>query len=149
MNSLSFGILCLFMHFKSFYNFTCDLFLASWLFRSILFNFHIFESYQSSLFFLFCFVLFFVFFFFFWSFLGPLPWHTEVPRLGISYSCWPTPEPQPHQIWAVCANCTTAWQHQILNPLIKARDGTHNLMVPNQIRFRCTTMGTPQSSFCS
>ena len=32
---------------------------------------------------------------------------------------------------------------QILNPLSKARDRTRNLMVPSQIRFCCTTTGTP------
>ena len=34
-------------------------------------------------------------------------------------------------------------QRQILSPLIKARDRTHNLMVPRRIRFHCTTAGTP------
>jgi len=34
-------------------------------------------------------------------------------------------------------------QCQILNPLSEARDGTCNLMVPNQIHFRCAMMGTP------
>ena len=39
------------------------------------------------------------------------PQHVEVSRLGVnwSYSCWPMPQPQ---------------QHQILNPLSKARDWT-------------------------
>ena len=36
-------------------------------------------------------------------------------------------------------------QHHILNSLSEARDGTHNLMVPSQIRFHCATMGTPIS----
>ena len=40
---------------------------------------------------------------------------------------WPTPQPQ---------------QHQILNPLSKARDRTHNLMVPSRIRFCHAMMGT-------
>ena len=33
---------------------------------------------------------------FLFCFLGPYPWHMEVPRLGSnqSYSCWPTPQPQ-------------------------------------------------------
>ena len=35
-------------------------------------------------------------------------------------------------------------QCQILNPLSKARDPTRNLMVPSQIRFHSTTMGTPR-----
>ena len=34
-------------------------------------------------------------------------------------------------------------QRWILNPLGKARDQTRNLMVPSQICFCCTTMGTP------
>ena len=35
----------------------------------------------------------------------------------------------------------------ILHPLSEARDGTHNLMVPSQSRFRCTTMGKPSLIF--
>ena len=31
--------------------------------------------------------------------------------------------------------------HRILNPLIESRDGTHNLMVPSQIRFCCAMTG--------
>ena len=38
---------------------------------------------------------------------------------------------------------------QILNPLIKTRDGTHNLMVPSQICFHCATTGTPLDSILS
>ena len=38
-------------------------------------------------------------------------------------------------------------QHQILNPLSKARDQTCNLMVTSQICFCCATTGTPVSSF--
>ena len=33
---------------------------------------------------------------------------------------------------------------QVLNPESEARDWTRNRMVPNRIRFCCTTMGTPQ-----
>ena len=48
-------------------------------------------------------------FFFFFFFLGPQPWDTEVPRLGVeskpqgwkqSCSCRPTPQPQEHWLWA-------------------------------------------------
>ena len=62
-------------------------------------------------------------------------------------------------IWAVAAglhqshsNATPSYicdlhhssrQHQSLNPLSEARDQTHNLTVPSQIRFRCTIMGMP------
>ena len=46
----------------------------------------------------------------FFGFLGPNPWHMDVPRLGVdqSYSCQPTPQPQPHRIQAMSATCTTA-----------------------------------------
>ena len=44
---------------------------------------------------------------------------------------WPTP---------------SSWQHQILNPLSKARDRTYNLTVPSQIHFHCTTIRTPSAS---
>ena len=33
------------------------------------------------------------------------------------------------------------------NLLGKARDQTHNLLVPSQIHFHCSTMGTPLSDF--
>ena len=36
---------------------------------------------------------------------------------------------------------------QILNPLIKARDQTQNVMVPSRIRFCYITMGTPLFNF--
>ena len=36
-------------------------------------------------------------------------------------------------------------QGRILNPLSEARDRTHNLMVPSQIRFHCSMTGTPLS----
>ena len=41
----------------------------------------------------------------------------------------------------------SSWQCRILNPLGEARDQTRNLMVPSQIRFHCTTMGTPSDFF--
>ena len=41
----------------------------------------------------------------------------------------------------------SSWQHQIPNPLSEARDRTCNLMVPSQIRFHCTTTGTPPKIF--
>ena len=37
----------------------------------------------------------------------------------------------------------SSWQHQILDPLSKARDGTHILLDTSQIRFCCATMVTP------
>ena len=44
----------------------------------------------------------------------------------------------------VCNLHHSSRQHQILNLLSEARDQIQNLMVPSQIRFHCTTMGTPQ-----
>ena len=56
--------------------------------------------------------LFFFFFFFlvFLSFLGPHPWHMEVPRLGSNRSCSrrPMPGPQQRGIRAEPATYTTA-----------------------------------------
>ena len=43
----------------------------------------------------------------------------------------------------VCDLHHSSQHHQILNPLSKGRDQTHNLMVTSQIRFRCATTGTP------
>ena len=37
-------------------------------------------------------------------------------------------------------------QRWIFNPLSEARDWTYNLMVPSQIHFHCTRMGTPYKS---
>ena len=37
----------------------------------------------------------------------------------------------------------SSWKCQILNPLSKARDWIHNLMVPSWIHFWCPTTGTP------
>ena len=45
----------------------------------------------------------------------------------------------------VCDLHHSLWQRRILNPQSEASDGTHNLMVPSRIRFRCTMMGTPRS----
>ena len=44
----------------------------------------------------------------------------------------------------VCDLHHSSWQHQILNPLSKARDQTRNPMVLSQICFRCATTGTPE-----
>ena len=54
----------------------------------------------------------------------------EVPGPGLEPSIQQWPEP-------------LQWQCQILNPLSKARDQTHNFMVPSRICLHCATMGTP------
>ena len=88
------------------------------------------------------------FFFFglfvFLPFLGLLPRHMEVPRpevkvelqlLAYATATWDRSH--------ICDLHHSSWQHLIPNPLIKARDGTRNFMVPSWIRFCCTMMGTP------
>ena len=61
-----------------------------------------------------------------------------------SYSCKPTPQPQPHRIQATSATYTTASQQWwILNPRSKVRDWTCILMDTSQICFRCAPTGTP------
>ena len=73
----------------------------------------------------------------------------EVPRLGVQLELQlpayarATARPDPSH---VCDLLHSSRQHQILNPLHEARDQTCNLMVPSQIRFRCTMMGTPEKN---
>ena len=47
----------------------------------------------------------------------------------------------------VCNLHHSSQQCQIVNPLSKGRYRTRNLMVPSQICFHCTMMGTPESNF--
>ena len=65
----------------------------------------------------------FFFFFFFGPFRGTRGiWRFPGEGSNRSYSCRPTPQPQPRQIWAASATYTTAHrQHQILNPLRRPR----------------------------
>ena len=74
--------------------------------------------------------------FFFFSFLGLHSRHMEVPRLGVQLELKP-----PAYVRAiampdsshVCNPHHSSGQCRILNPLIKAKDGTHNVMVPSWI----------------
>ena len=65
-------------------------------------------------------------------FWGLLPRHMETPRIGVQSelllpaTATATATPDPSRIFDL--------QHRILNPLRKARDRTHKLMVPSQIR---------------
>ena len=47
----------------------------------------------------------------------------------------------------ICKLHRSSWQCWSLNPLSEARDQTLSLMVPSQIRFRCTTSGIPSNAF--
>ena len=80
---------------------------------------------------------FFFFFVFFLLFLGLLPPHMEVPRLGAESELQPpayaraTATRVPSRI---CNLHHSSWQRRIVNPLSKGRDRTRNLMVPSRIR---------------
>ena len=45
----------------------------------------------------------------------------------------------------VCGLHHSSRQCQILSPLSEAKDRTHILMDTSQIRFRCATVGTPET----
>ena len=92
------------------------------------------HPFLSLFFFLFLFFLSFSFFFF--CLLGLHLQPMEVPRLGVeselellAYTT-ATAMQDPS---CVCKLHHSSWQRRILNPLSKAKDQTHNLMVPSQI----------------
>ena len=88
-----------------------------------------------------------VFFFFFFFFLGLHLQHMEIPRLGIRSELQPPAYTTAIALWdlgRVCDLYHSSKQRQILNPLIKARDGTQILMDASQIPFHCATTGTPK-----
>ena len=58
-------------------------------------------------------------------------WKFSGQGLNCSCSCWPMPQPP---------------QHQILNPLSKAGDGTHILMDTSWVHYCWATTGTPKHS---
>ena len=70
----------------------------------------------------------------------------EVPRLRVeselqlpAYSTAPATQ----DLSRVCDLRYSSHHHQILNPLSKARDGTHILMNTSQVHCHRATMGTP------
>ena len=85
---------------------------------------------------------------FFFCFLGPHPWHMEVPLLEVQSELqlptYTTATPDPSH---VCDLHNSSWQRRILKPLSKARDQTCNLTVPRRICFLCATTGTPTKFF--
>ena len=76
--------------------------------------------------------------FLFSVFLGWHLQHMEVPRLGVESELQQpayitaTGTPDPSCIYDLHHS---SWQHQILNPLIKARDRAYILMEASQIHF--------------
>ena len=95
-------------------------------------------------------ILFLFIYLFILVFLGPHPGHMEVPRLGVESELQPpaytraTATPEPSLVFNLHHS---SWQYQILNPLSKGRDQTHNLVVPSWIRFCCATVETLFSLF--
>ena len=72
--------------------------------------------------------------FFFLCFLGPHPRHMEVARLGAESELLLLASTTATGMWDLSRVCDlhhSSWQRQILSPLGKARDQTHNLMVPS------------------
>ena len=74
----------------------------------------------------------------------------EIPRLGVEWELELLAYVTATAMWDL--SCIydlhhSSWQRQILNPLSEARHRTHNFIVPSQVRFQCTTMGTPRPSY--
>ena len=73
----------------------------------------------------------------------------EIPRLGVESELLLlayTTVTATQDLSLVCDLHHSLCQHQILNPLSKARDQTRNLIDPNRIRFCCATVGIPVAS---
>ena len=98
--------------------------------------------YRYMYIFLFYFILFFIFFCLFRA----APSHMEIPWLGVELKLQlpayttATATPDPSRICDLHYSSQQCW---ILNPLRKARDRTHILMGPSQVRFGCAATGTP------
>ena len=89
-------------------------------------------------------------FLFFLVFLGLYPWHTEVPRLGVTSELQLPAYTTATAKWdlsCVCDLNQRSWQCLILNPLSKARDWTSVLMDASQVHFCWATTGTPDVYF--
>ena len=93
----------------------------------------------------------FIYLLIYFCILGPRPWYTEVPRLGIEselqLSAYPTAIAI-QDLSRVCNLPHSSWQHQILKPLSEARDEPETSWL--LVEFISTaTMGTPHSHVLS
>ena len=82
----------------------------------------------------------------FFSFLGLYLQYMEFLRLEVQSELQLLAYAMATAMWdpsPVCDLHHSSWQHRILNPLSEARDQTCNLVVPSQIHFCYTVMGTP------
>ena len=91
------------------------------------------------------------FLFFFFLILGLHPWHIGVPKLGVqselklpAYTTATASQSNP-DLSQICNLHHSSRQHQILNPLSKARDQTCVLIYASQIRFCLATTRTPKN----
>ena len=78
--------------------------------------------------------------------LGPHPQQMEVPRLEVELELQMLADATAtamQDLSRVRNLRHSSWQRRILNPLVEVGDRTCNLMVPSQICFHCTMMGTP------
>ena len=85
------------------------------------------------------------FFFFFLSFLGPHPWHMEVPRLRFKLELQLPAYTTGTATWVpslVCDLHHSSQQCWILNPLSEAGDHTHVLMDSSWVHYRWVMIGT-------
>ena len=77
-------------------------------------------------------------FFFFFCFLGPHPWHVEVPRLGVSSElqlpAYTTATATP-DLSRICDLHHSSQQRLVLNPLSEAKHRTCVLMNASQVHF--------------
>ena len=83
-------------------------------------------------------------------FQGLHPRHMEVPKLGVQSELQLlayTTATATSDMSRVCHPHHSSQQHQILSPLSKARNRTHNLIVPSQILFCCAKTRTSKSFF--
>ena len=80
------------------------------------------------------FIYLFIYLFIYCLFSAASAQHMEVPRLGAKSELlllvYTRASARP-DLSCICDLHHSSWQGQILNPLIKARDQTHNLMVPS------------------
>ena len=87
---------------------------------------------------------------FFFFFLGGHLYHVGVPRLGIESELQLpvyTTATATRDLSHVCNLHLSSWQHQIFNPLSKARGQTQILMDTSGICFLCMTTGTPEIKY--
>ena len=90
------------------------------------------------------FLFLFIYLFIYLIFLGPHPWHMSSQargQIGAVASGLARATAMP-DLSCICELHHSSQQHQILNPLSRARDRTHILMDASQVHYHWATMGT-------